>query len=210
ITAPDGATVRMPYCPPGPARISVSPSACPSWASATRSADGRKTEPSPETTVTTARKAIAIRWGPQDRGGCMWTSLVRHHSNDETAGRFEPTLALADRPVMDLPGRSAHPRPTVLAMRPHRRPRDRSNPSPLLAPEARCRTSLGAGGGICSRGRPGIPSRASDLVTMNVYPARSDSSPARLLCQVVRCGLGFLPVDGQNSDRADIILCRRG
>ena len=160
----------------------MSPSACPSRASATRSADGRKAEPRPETIVTTARKATTLRMrrGPRDRGVCMWTSLVRHHSVAEAAGRDGPDLALADRPVMDLPGRSAHPRPAVLAMRPHRRPRDRSNPSPLQAPEPRCRTSLGAGGGICSRGRPGIPSRASDLVTMNVRAARSDSSLARV------------------------------
>ena len=78
-------------------------------------------------------------------------------------------------------------------MLPHRRPRDRSNPSPLQAPEPRCRTSLGSGGGICSRGRPGIPSRASDLVTMNARAARSDSSLARLLCQLSTNGpLAFL------------------
>jgi hypothetical protein len=49
---------------------------------------------------------------------------------------------------------------------------------PLAAPGARAVLAdlPRARGGICSRGRPGIPSRASDLVTMNVYRARSDSS----------------------------------
>jgi hypothetical protein len=94
---------------------------------------------------------------------------------------------------MDLPSRSAHPRPTVLAMRLHRRPRVRSNPSVLQVPEPRCRTSLGTGGGICSRGRPGIPSRTSDLVTMNARATKSDSFLPRVLCQVVPTwGLAFL------------------
>src|SRR3954451_19986042 len=87
---------------------------------------------------------------------------------------------------MDLPSRSAHPRPAVLAMRRHRRPRVQSNPSVLQAPESHYRTSLGTGGGICSRGRPGIPSRVSDLVTMNARTASSDSFLTILLCQVVR------------------------
>jgi hypothetical protein len=182
----------MPYCPPGPARISVSPSACPSRASATRSADGSKAEPRPETSVTIARMATILRTrrGPRDRGVCMWTSLVRHYSvcKSKAAGRDAPDLALVDRPVMDLPDRSAHPRPAVFlpAMRPHRRPRDRSNPSPLQIPEPRCRISLGPVATSARGGRPGIPSRASDLVTMNACAARSDSSLACVLCQVVR------------------------
>src|ERR671910_383641 len=111
-----------------------------------RSADGRKAEPRPETLKTTTRKATTLRMSraPRDRGVCMWTSLVRHHSVSKAAGHDGPDLALADRPVMDLPNRSAHPRPAVLAMRSHRRPRVRSNPSLLQVPDPRYRTSLGS------------------------------------------------------------------
>jgi len=96
---------------------------------------------------------------------------------------------------MDLPSRSAHPRPTVFlrATRLHRRPRVQSTPSVLQVPESRCQTSLESGR-ICSRGRPGIPSRTSDLVTMNARQARSDSFLTSVLCARLSpwVGLAFL------------------
>ena len=60
-------------------------------------------------------------------------------------------------------------------MRMHRRPRERSNPSLLRVSELHCRASLSAGGSVCSRGHRGIPFPDSDLVTMNVLVAQSDS-----------------------------------